>query len=60
MFDGSWGKGCLSVPLIGAFNAMNVMLAMACLLALGFNKTDLQENASQLKPVIGRMELFQL
>jgi UDP-N-acetylmuramoyl-L-alanyl-D-glutamate--2,6-diaminopimelate ligase len=57
--DGYWGKGELNVPLIGAFNASNVMLALATLLALGFDKKALLSCADKLQPVIGRMELFQ-
>ncbi|PWI34662.1 UDP-N-acetylmuramoyl-L-alanyl-D-glutamate--2,6-diaminopimelate ligase [Vibrio albus] len=57
--DGYWGKGELNVPLIGAFNASNVMLALATLLALGFDKEALLFCADKLQPVIGRMELFQ-
>jgi UDP-N-acetylmuramoyl-L-alanyl-D-glutamate--2,6-diaminopimelate ligase len=57
-FDGSWGKGCISVPLIGAFNASNVLLTLASLLALGIDKQHLIETAPKLRPVIGRMELF--
>lgn len=59
-FDGYWGKGELQVPLIGAFNASNIMLALATLLSLNFDKQALVSTASKLKPVIGRMELFQV
>ncbi len=58
-FDGSWGNGELHVPLIGEFNASNVMLAFTSLLCLGFDKHELLNTAAQLKPVLGRMELFQ-
>lgn len=57
--NGSWGQGELYAPLIGAFNASNVMLALATLLSLGFDKTALLACAGKLQPVIGRMELFQ-
>lgn len=57
--DGSWGKAQLHAPLIGAFNASNIMVALGTLLSLGFPLTQLVDTASQLKPVIGRMELFQ-
>ncbi len=57
--DGYWGEGELSVPLIGAFNASNVLLSLATLLTLGFEKSALLACAQQLQPVIGRMELFQ-
>ncbi|MDB1122993.1 UDP-N-acetylmuramoyl-L-alanyl-D-glutamate--2,6-diaminopimelate ligase [Vibrio algarum] len=57
--DGHWGKGELSVPLIGEFNASNVLLGLAALLSLGFDKQELLASAKSLQPVIGRMELFQ-
>lgn len=57
-FDGSWGAGQLQVPLIGEFNACNVLLALSTLLSLGFAKSALLASAHRLKPVIGRMELF--
>ncbi|WP_373941652.1 UDP-N-acetylmuramoyl-L-alanyl-D-glutamate--2,6-diaminopimelate ligase [Vibrio chagasii] len=59
-FDGSWGQGQLSVPLIGQFNASNVLVAFATLLSLGIDKQTLIDTAPQLQPVIGRMELFQV
>lgn len=59
-FDGRFGSGHLSVPLIGEFNASNVMLAMTTLLALGIDKQLLISTAPQLVPVLGRMELFTL
>lgn len=58
-FDGSWGEGVLHAPLIGEFNASNVMLAFATLLTQGIDKKLLIETAFSLQPVIGRMELFQ-
>ncbi len=58
-FDGYWGTGELHVPLIGEFNASNVIQAFAALLSLGFEKEQLVQTAPTLKPVLGRMELFQ-
>lgn len=58
-FDGLCGQGQMQVPLIGEFNACNVLLAFATLLQLGFSKQALTESAPYLKPVLGRMELFQ-
>ncbi|NLS12301.1 UDP-N-acetylmuramoyl-L-alanyl-D-glutamate--2,6-diaminopimelate ligase [Vibrio sp. SM6] len=58
-FDGSFGQGLLTVPLIGAFNASNVLLAFATLLSLGFSRDALVACAPELTPVVGRMELFQ-
>ncbi|WP_394127519.1 UDP-N-acetylmuramoyl-L-alanyl-D-glutamate--2,6-diaminopimelate ligase [Vibrio hepatarius] len=56
--DGMFGVGDCVVPLIGEFNASNVLLAMTTLLALGIDKQLLLDTASSLKPVLGRMELF--
>ncbi|MBM7037487.1 UDP-N-acetylmuramoyl-L-alanyl-D-glutamate--2,6-diaminopimelate ligase [Vibrio ulleungensis] len=56
--DGTWGEGQLTVPLIGEFNASNLLLALTGLLALGFDKQRLLSTSSNIKPVIGRMELF--
>ena len=58
-FDGKFGAGTFHAPLIGEFNATNLMLAFTTLLSLGFSKQDLLATASQLQPVLGRMELFQ-
>ncbi len=57
-FDGNFGQGAFHVPLIGEFNASNVLLAFTGLLVLGFDKQLLCETAAKLTPVIGRMELF--
>ncbi len=57
-FSGRFGDGEFTAPLIGQFNASNLLVALTSLLALGFNKADLLACAAELKPVIGRMELF--
>jgi len=57
-FSGCFGDGKFTVPLIGEFNANNVLVALATLLALGIEKRLLLDTAAQLSPVIGRMELF--
>ncbi|RSD32234.1 UDP-N-acetylmuramoyl-L-alanyl-D-glutamate--2,6-diaminopimelate ligase [Vibrio pectenicida] len=58
-FSGQFGDGCFTVPLIGEFNACNVLVALATILSLGFDKKMLLDTASQLTSVLGRMELFQ-
>jgi UDP-N-acetylmuramoyl-L-alanyl-D-glutamate--2,6-diaminopimelate ligase len=58
-FDGFWGAGHFKAPLVGEFNASNLLLALAALLALGCDKHSLLNQATHLRPVIGRMELFQ-
>ncbi len=57
-FDGQWGFGVLKTPLIGEFNASNLFLCFATLLALGMDMNSLLAAAPKLNPVIGRMELF--
>lgn len=57
-FSGSWGEGILHTPLIGEFNACNVLLAFTTLLSLGIDKDLLMTTAPALQAVIGRMELF--
>ncbi|PMH39927.1 UDP-N-acetylmuramoyl-L-alanyl-D-glutamate--2,6-diaminopimelate ligase [Vibrio sp. 10N.286.49.B3] len=57
-FDGTWQSGVLSTPLIGEFNACNVLLAFATLLSLGYSSQQLMASAAKLQPVLGRMELF--
>lgn len=57
-FDSSWGNGELTVPLVGDFNASNVMLAFATMLSLGYSIDTLVQTAPKLKAVIGRMEVF--
>ncbi|GAL06466.1 UDP-N-acetylmuramoylalanyl-D-glutamate-2,6-diaminopimelate ligase [Photobacterium aphoticum] len=58
-FDSSWGEGEFCAPLVGAFNVMNLMLALATLLATGHPMAPLLAAAPQLKAVTGRMEVFQ-
>jgi UDP-N-acetylmuramoyl-L-alanyl-D-glutamate--2,6-diaminopimelate ligase len=57
-FDGYWGEGEFTVPLIGKFNASNILLSLATLLSLGFDKQQLLACSEALTPVVGRMELF--
>ncbi|MBN2646185.1 MAG: UDP-N-acetylmuramoyl-L-alanyl-D-glutamate--2,6-diaminopimelate ligase [Thiotrichales bacterium] len=46
----------LDLPLLGAFNAENVLCALSCLAAQGFALADLICAAKHLRPVVGRME----
>lgn len=54
----SWGKAQIHSRLLGEFNVSNLLLALATLLALGYPLDTLANSASQLKPVCGRMEVF--
>lgn len=53
-----WGDGRLRSPLIGMFNAQNLLatLAVLCLLDMPFG--DALRRLSQVRPVPGRMEVF--
>lgn len=53
------GSHTLCAPLIGEFNASNLLLAFTGLICLGFSPESLIETAPHLQPVLGRMELFQ-
>ncbi|MDA9556374.1 UDP-N-acetylmuramoyl-L-alanyl-D-glutamate--2,6-diaminopimelate ligase [Vibrio sp.] len=57
-FSGRFGSGVLNAPLIGEFNASNLLLAFHCLLTLGFDQKILVNYAQKLSSVIGRMEIF--
>lgn len=57
-FESSWGKGSLSSFLIGKFNVMNLLLALAGLLELGYNFSDLIHNSKKIRPIKGRMQTF--
>ncbi|MDR9829463.1 UDP-N-acetylmuramoyl-L-alanyl-D-glutamate--2,6-diaminopimelate ligase [Vibrio sp. FNV 38] len=57
-YAGVYGAGTLNVPLIGEFNANNILLAFVTLINLGIDKHALLTTSTQLKPVLGRMELF--
>lgn len=57
-FDSSWGGGKIESRLMGAFNVSNLLLALATLLALDYDRNELLATAVQLLPVCGRMEVF--
>lgn len=57
-FESTWGKGKLQANLVAEFNASNLLLALATLLALGYPLEKLLATAPQLKPVCGRMEIL--
>jgi len=57
-FSSSWGDGVVESRLMGAFNVSNLLLALATLLALGYELADLLKSAERLQPVCGRMEVF--
>ncbi|MDC0601644.1 UDP-N-acetylmuramoyl-L-alanyl-D-glutamate--2,6-diaminopimelate ligase [Aliiglaciecola sp.] len=55
----SWGKATIKCGLIGHFNVANMLSAIASLLVLGHPLSDLVGACADVKPVAGRMELFE-
>jgi UDP-N-acetylmuramoyl-L-alanyl-D-glutamate--2,6-diaminopimelate ligase len=56
--DGQWGEFELQVPLLGSFNASNVLAALATVLTLGVPLERAVEASSHLMPPPGRLERF--
>lgn len=56
--DSSWGSAQFQAPLLGAFNADNLMAALGALLAAGLSLDDAFGRLQKVKTVPGRMELF--
>jgi len=57
-FDSSWGGGELQSHLLGRFNAENLALALAVLLAWDMPLGSAVAALEQVRPVIGRMMVF--
>jgi UDP-N-acetylmuramoyl-L-alanyl-D-glutamate--2,6-diaminopimelate ligase len=55
-FQSPWGSATLRCPLLGEFNAMNLLAAMTAALQAGLPFDGLVSAAAQLKAVPGRME----
>ena len=51
-----WGNADLRVPLLGGFNASNLLAALGALLATGIGFEDAVQRLSKLSPVPGRMQ----
>jgi len=56
--DGQWGRFDIHVPLMGSFNASNVLAAMATVLTLGAPVERVRDAVARLQPPPGRLELF--
>jgi UDP-N-acetylmuramoyl-L-alanyl-D-glutamate--2,6-diaminopimelate ligase len=54
--ESDWGKGSLKVPLLGKFNAANLLAALGALLATGIEFDDALQRLSEVGSVAGRME----
>lgn len=53
-----WGDGQLHVPLLGRFNASNLLAAAATLLVSGVPVAETLLRLRRVRPVTGRMECF--
>ena len=56
--DTPQGVATLKAPVLGRFNAYNVLAVLATLLALNVNLQDAVSSISKIKPVQGRMQRF--
>ena len=56
--DGQWGEFDLTVPLLGSFNASNVLAALATVLTLGVPVERAVSVVRELSPPPGRLERF--
>ncbi|HEB57880.1 MAG TPA: UDP-N-acetylmuramoyl-L-alanyl-D-glutamate--2,6-diaminopimelate ligase [Gammaproteobacteria bacterium] len=54
--ESDWGCGELNVPLLGRFNAENLLAAFAALLACGLSFDEVLARLSCVQPVTGRMQ----
>jgi UDP-N-acetylmuramoyl-L-alanyl-D-glutamate--2,6-diaminopimelate ligase len=53
-----WGEGSLHSPLLGRFNASNLLAVLATLLVNGMALPEALQRLAQVRPVTGRMECF--
>lgn len=56
--DGEWGVFELSAPLMGSFNASNLLAAVATVLSLGVTVEQVRQAVRQLHSPPGRLERF--
>lgn len=56
--DGQWGPFEVSAPLLGSFNASNLLAAMSAVLSLGVPVPRVVQAVERLTPPPGRLESF--
>ena len=54
------GSNSLHIPLLGEFNLSNALAVWTVLLSQGLSCDEASKRVSQLRPVLGRMELIQI
>jgi UDP-N-acetylmuramyl-tripeptide synthetase len=54
--DGDWGRATLETPLLGRFNAANLLAVAGAWLALGARFEDVVARLATLRPVAGRLQ----
>lgn len=57
-FESNLAESVITTQLIGPFNASNCLMGLAVMFASGFNIQDIVHTSNDIKPVIGRMEVF--
>lgn len=55
-----WGRGEVASPILGEFNAYNLLAVLGGLLASGVGLEDALRQLSRLRPVAGRMQTLSL
>jgi UDP-N-acetylmuramoyl-L-alanyl-D-glutamate--2,6-diaminopimelate ligase len=55
--DGDWGQATLDTPLLGRFNAANLLAVAGAWLALGLRFDDVLARLAALRPVPGRLQV---
>lgn len=58
VLESSWGEITIQSALLGRFNVLNLLAAIACQLCLGHELSAVKKAVAQLRAVTGRMELF--
>ena len=56
--ESPWGSGHVELPLLGRFNASNVLAVLATLLIMGIDFADALRRLGRLQAVTGRMQRF--
>lgn len=56
--ESSWGAGRLEAPLLGSFNAQNLLAVLSALLMMDIPFDEALDRLSAVRPVSGRMERF--